>query len=660
MFKRYLPFVLVIAVAMAVQLWVALHWRAQFTSDESVRCLMSKHISEGKPIPITHYNIHHDECSLLEIRSAPGNYTGSLLEILSAPLMRLMGYSVMSLRTTNLLFLGAFFVLHAVLVHRLWGRWVALISLGILASPSYALLSYIARGYFATWAALGAAALVLSQTWFPRKPELNYIRLFLLGALLGIGLWTYPGILVHIFTIALIFWLSSPEWSGLHKKMAFLKKLMPIVMVCLIASSAIAVLTANERIQQQIIMCILFLAGGLLCLTALIESTRRKVLASNILIAISGFIIGYSPMLYKWLFLGVAPEMKVEHIFPRLGSFVVILKTAFLPFWGIPLSSERIPFPRVIVTRNIMPDPSLLQVLIWALMILAAAVAVAAFAAFIWNEREILWSLIRLSPISERHRKTLMCMFFIAIPVVSLICRENTPYRYLLIAWPVTSIMIAVFVSRLMGKSRILGFIAAGLLVFQLGVNFAIAKNRLKKPNPAWLPENIAKLEEFLAENNLQGGYVTKPMGYALNFLTEERFTFAAFRSWETVGYLPYRKKVKAFPAHAFVLHHGWEWIRQDAATVNDFIQGLKRQKHRPPCFCFPQVLEHLKKQVVLKRERVSVWDVWVVGNKRGNFRNHSKKNVHEANADKIRTIDFKDCAVPVDQWREGQLWPEW
>lgn len=595
--KNILPFVLVIGLAIAVQGWFALNWTLNFNSDEAVHGLLAKHISEGRGIPVNIYGI---------------SYWGSLLSILSAPFIRLMGPNVVALRMSNIILLAIFFILHAMLVYHLWGKRVALISLLILALPGLEILNSTSRFYFAIWAVLGTAALVLSQTWFPKKTWLNYLRQFLVGIFLGLGMWTFPIVLIYIFTIAFISLLLSPEWSIIYKKLSkffegkiqiSLKKLIPVIMICLIGLMVMAIFVGIPAKPCNIARITLLLLAGLSGLTIFLLSYRRKKLALTGLSLAFGFILGYSPALWKFIILGNYPHL-VEHlqlwyIFPRAESIKVFVRDVLPALWAIP--------PLYIIACL-----SPLQIVFWAFVIL---IIIGIFISFIWIKRKTLWALFTLSPISKKERKYIILILLFTIPVISLVFhgRGVLPefVRYLLTAWQAGAVIIAIFVSGLINKSKILGFLLMGLLILQLGSNFIITKKNWSGAMAGFRLEDIAKLEEFLAQNNLQGGYANYWTAYALDFLTEERFIFVSYTGEN--HYSPYLEKVKAFPIHAYVISQVWEPVLPpEASTTKDLIQEIKRLYPYP---FLPELPEHLKKQTVLKREKVANWDVWIISN---------------------------------------------
>lgn len=120
-------FAIVITIGVAVQTWAALQWSVNFDSDEAIFGLMARHILQGH-IPTYYYG---------------QRYLGSLDAILSAPLIHWLGNTVPILRITSVLMFGLFPSLHGLLVHRLWGRRVALVSLLVL--PGWQILIWTYR-----------------------------------------------------------------------------------------------------------------------------------------------------------------------------------------------------------------------------------------------------------------------------------------------------------------------------------------------------------------------------------------------------------------------------------------------------------------------------------------------------------------------------------
>jgi hypothetical protein len=110
---RFVSLVLIIGLAVAIQVWSALQWTANFDSDEAIFGLMALHTLQGHP-PTYRYGIP---------------YLGSVESLLSAGFMYLFGNSVLVFRVSTLLLFAIFLILHGILIHGLWGWQVTVISL---------------------------------------------------------------------------------------------------------------------------------------------------------------------------------------------------------------------------------------------------------------------------------------------------------------------------------------------------------------------------------------------------------------------------------------------------------------------------------------------------------------------------------------------------
>jgi hypothetical protein len=107
----------------------------------------------------------------------------------------------------------------------------------------------------------------------------------------------------------------------------------------------------------------------------------------------------------------------------------------------------------------------------------------------------------------------------------------------------------------------------------------------------------------------VQGGYADYWIAYTLDFVSEERVTFAPYNGKDR--YPSYSETVAALPVHAYLFP--LDAIPDQAGRVEDILQRLSLNKGAGPAF--PGFAEHVGRQVVLERRTVRNWDVWLVTN---------------------------------------------
>ncbi|MBI3977103.1 MAG: hypothetical protein HY331_02850 [Chloroflexi bacterium] len=596
-------FALAVALGVAVQVWAALQWSANADGDEAVIGLMALHVLKGQ-IPTYYYG---------------QTYLGSLDAILSAAVMRLFGDGAVALRASSLILAGAFLLLHGRLVCLLWGRRVALLSLLVLALPGWRVLwwTYKPIVAFGAMAALGTAALLLMHRMLssrdrPGRPWQGQARLVALGFVVGLGLWVHPMTLVYFATVGVVFWLGTPEWAALHQKVARSSFRMMLPLVALGAAGLLAVsLFTNGCVPQalystgQTISRVLLVGlGAGLALAAVRVSTRRRDLLAGALSVAAGLAIGNLPQWRAWLFFGVAPASGVVPtcLTEASGRAELVLRELVPAMWGLPSFQA---------LRQLPPSQA-------GLWIVAMLLMLAALGAFVWRERRVWWPILALAPLPPpvgRAGGAAAVGLLFGIPVVLAVLGGNTlnvwAVRYLLIAWQASSVILAIFLSRVVSRSRLLGVAVVGFWVFQVGVaNLVELDGIWSARRERFSTETVSELDAFLSQHSVAGGYADYYVAYTLSFLTEERLTFAPYNGGDR--YPAYSEKAAALPVQAYVF---WpSTIPPGIARADELARELRQHKLGTFGPAFPKVLDDLGRRVVLERRQVGEWDVWLVG----------------------------------------------
>lgn len=593
-------FALVIGLAIAVQIWAALQGTANFNADEAIWGLMSRHILQQRSIPTYFYG---------------QQYLGTLEAVFSAFFLNWMGHSnLVALRIIPVLLFGSFLTLNGILVNRLWGKQVALLSLVVLAFPGWLILlsTFNSVCAYGTVLTLGTTTLLLLQTAAPQKQWLGYIGWLIFGFIVGLGVWIHPMTVVYFVSVALVYWLQTPEWSTLYKRaQGFcdrviripLREFVPVVSLCLLGLGISAFFVsgckpfASIAKIQNLSRVLLFLIGGWLMVMIFWVSAQRRRWLLRTLICGIGVALGNLPQWRAWLFSGVVPDSAVAPACPTgIPLRLQLLGKQLIPsMWGIPALNDLFHYHPI-------------QVCLWISMFILAITAVGVF---IWTERIALWSLVSLSPLSQTEGRAVTWGLLFGLPIVLVVLGGNVYHvyqvRYLIISWQTGSVILALFLIRLARKSKVLGLGLIGLWVVQVGIGNLTAIGQFwDTQRELYSPQAISAVEEFLTQQHVTGGYADYWTAYPLDFLTEERLIFAPYNGIDR--YPAYSQKVANLPVQALLLPIG---VISESSNIDNVTQALTVGTVGGPTFS--EVLEWVSTQTVLQHRTIANWDVWVL-----------------------------------------------
>lgn len=596
--KRWAAFTLVIGLGLAIQLWAVLQWPANFDSDEAIFGLMARHTLQGQTATYMY----------------GGDYLGSLEAIISAGFIALFGSTVPIFRLSSLVLFGLFLVLHAVLVTKAWGGKVALLSLLLLAFPGWSILWWTYRpiGAFGIMFVCGTTILLLTYTQRPLN-WYYYVRLFALGLIIGLGVWSHPMILIYIAGLSLGYWLQTPEWANLYQQLSSYQlpnfkltatKLLPAMVLSVVGLAVVAFFTngcepqVTWAIGQNVARLLLGVTIATLLVMFFAVSKRRWQLVGMGLTLGVGFSLGNFPhwqarLLYQFGGSGALLPSCPDQLFER-GYLV---GNELIPtMWGVPALTTLLTLP-------------LDYMLLWLAAFLILSVA---SLYFVWTQQVTLCKMITLAPILPSERKTVVVIFLFIFPIILSILGSNTvdllSVRYLLITWSASSVIVALFISRLTLKAAWVSKLLLGFLIVQIGFNNLIMiGSRWQANRTFYAPAAVAELEEFFTKNQVHGGYTDYWLAFTLDFLTAERLTLAPYNGKNR--YPAYSEQVKSLPVQAYIFPVGR--ISAQGDQINTLIAGLSHNESAGPMY--PWLLERLHQQVVLKRQKVAHWDVWLL-----------------------------------------------
>jgi hypothetical protein len=598
-------FIVIITLGMALRVWAAWQWQSNFNEDESIIGLMARHIIVGQ-FPVYFYGQF---------------YLGSLEAIIASGFLKWFSPGVFSLRLGSLILYTLFFALQGIYTNRLWGRKVTLVSLLILALPGWWMLDFTYQSVVNYASLLLIATTVMLLVDIQRtQPGISLIRLLVIGILTGLGIWTHPMFVFYAFSLGLIYLLQSPEWSYFYHqpgKFFGIRLNGPSRLagwgISLWVLSLLFLAAFTQGWQPEALFGILKLgAFVLLLVTGLIfavvffkASLRRWTLCLGALMLGIGFILGNLPQWVAWAFYRIRPVL-ISDPSPPAGIIVrvkMVSQWLFPAMWGIPPLSDVPGFDPPLVS---LWHYHTWQVCFWLAVL---ALIISAFGFFFWKERNWFASLLALSPISPQGGKIPLLILLFLAPGISCLFTAKTDsiyaVRYLVISWQVGSIILALFVSRLMTWSRVLGGILIATVILVSIFNFLEVRNRWSHAH-AWDQKNINLLAEYLTQKQVKGAYAEFGVADPLDFLTQERFSIASYNIFDR--WAPYMRRARVAEFQTFILSR--HAITSESIPGQDRIEDLYQYLSQVPQV-LPDVLRQLAGQKLIDRHQVADWDIW-------------------------------------------------
>jgi hypothetical protein len=603
--RKHAGFALVIAIAMALQIWAATEWPANFDSDEAVNGMIALRASKGD-ISLYFYG---------------QGYLGAFEPLLSGLIIKAFGAGVMNLRIVSLLFFGVFLMLHAILINRFFGPKVALLSLLILAFPSWKILLWTFRPISGTGALLivVTSALILSHAQVHKKTSSPGLIL-LIGILVGFGLWLHPITVYYFFIMGYIYLMQIPEWASFYdwlirRRNIFgkvsLSKILPFITIggSIFVLVMLFIVGNIIPVMKGVPLFILFLCGVYVVYKLYRLSNRRRQLISGSFFLICGMIMGNLPQWGSWLFLGVSPSAGVRTTDPEslLSRFRLLYEHLLPAFWGVPPFGENPAY--IIQQHSTFAEVPLFQKALWLIIILIIFVTLIHF---LRSERKTLGALISLRPLSERDKKVALIALLFFIPMITIAFAGNAKdmmaVRYLIPAWQGWSVILALFFYAILEKKKVPGYFIIGFWLVVAGIgNVATVHKIWNDREIRWYTtESVEGIKEFLDRNGIEGGYTDWWNALALNYLTEEQYAFAGYGGGIDAPELI--RKVETLPVLALLF---CPYIHlPDNLTQEELIQMLREGVGYGRTHA--RFLHQLRLKTLVSRQRVANWDVWV------------------------------------------------
>ncbi|TKJ42300.1 hypothetical protein CEE37_01070 [candidate division LCP-89 bacterium B3_LCP] len=601
-------FILLVCLGMSVQLWAASQWAGNFDSDEAIHGLLAHHILEGK----------------LPIYFLGQGYLGCIESYIAASLMKVLGTGVFTIRISSLALFCIFLILHGFVVYKFWGSRTALISLFLLALPSWQILWWTFRptSGLCPLFVFGTSALLLSHNKI-FNGKYRRVRIFLIGIIFGLGVWIHPMIVYYILPIGTFYWLQMPEWSILRKRLAeFISakiNFSPNTLffgLSLFAFLLIVVtfFTSGCKPQDLFVklrILTLIILFGLISTTVLLlffNSKRRKQLIGSSTLLMSGLTLGNFPLWGAWFFLGVVHSPRTVSSCPIqiLDRANAVFGEILPSMWGLPFFSET--FYLDVIHSSVWSKP-LVNIVFWMIVLVNL---VFFLGWFFWSERKLLWSLATMSPLPKASQGAAIFSLLFGVPLIVALLAGNTDIgisamRYVVVSWQAGSAILAISMSHVFNSSKILARMLIGIWAIQIIFGNLFYVGNIWSQQKDWNSHmTISALEEFFNENQVEGGYADYWISYRVNFLTEERIIIAPYNGVDR--YRPYTNKVRELPLQAFIFHV--DSISTNTSEVEAMIDYMNTD------FGFgvakTEIIAKLPDMSFIKRQQVSHWDVWL------------------------------------------------
>jgi len=566
-----LAFGLALLVFLGVHAWTTSRWYTQFSSDEAMLGLMAKHMMEGKGFPVYFYG---------------NQYGGSLPSLFAVPFLWFFGTNVLSLHLSVIAVLGLFALVQLIWTRRHFGNGVAIMSLLILAFPSYTLLSFLTviSTRISTYLLLWMCALLLCEANGMRL----WLRASLFGLCFGLCFWTQPLTLHYFMAIGIVWILQSEEWANLRKRFPIPDWEWVLIFF--------AGLFGGPALVFAGFASLLLIPVALIVIGAFSVSARKKELLVATGMIVLGALIGTAPQWILWLKEGIGLSQPYFPSFPTWERLSKLAQYTFPSLWGIrPI-------------RDLPHHPLSFRIS----SIFVAFIVPAALLHFLWKQRKDVGDFVRLRHLTQTTAPSILLLVLFALPLIAQLGMDGDEgtVRYLAPAWQASGIIVALFFVRSWEKWKILGLALAALWFFHM------AYGNMNFMRQAWGSkvhdmDQVHALTAYLQEHDATHGYADFWIAYALDYLSEEELTLVYYDTY--VRYAPYNTAIAAAKKQAYIFRPEWNPMKE-GMKLETMIAGMRENMHHRGGIPEP-IFDELKKKRVLSRKKVAIWDVWILEN---------------------------------------------
>jgi len=482
---------------------------------------------------------------------------------LSAGAFALWGSSVAVLKAVTLALFAAYVGMNFVLLEKMTSRWVAAAasSLLIAAPPALVFWSLDASAEYVVIMLLGTALmhclpvrLKAETTGGERREQtaenngqgVESSRLFMIGLIVGVGLWVHQLFIVYLIPLTIVLAARTERWKrrefGTLNRVALglgaIAAIYLVLGIVAFVSGGFAVPIGSITISATAPQKMARIAVGILALAALVQlaTTSSGSLVRSTLrrywIAAAGFLVGYSPVvIYSVLVEPARSPARVATLKQLLAGAPDILRNIVPILAGFKIATtERLPLPLVAIIPG-----------------------AAALAAYLWVSRRTL----------AINFFALFVVFFPLLFLASGAYLDTQSYRYFIpwyaglsVAWAAGSYALASMVRLKPGTAHYRPAIASAIVAAIVGVHVWQQVIWYRKLQPD--TQSLATID-CLTRNGIRGGYAEYWTAYKLTFLAEERIIIAPTDGIDR--YPTYTDFVRSLPGH--------QQVRLKADTTN-------------------------------------------------------------------------------------------
>ncbi len=521
-----------LSLAMVIRGLLLTRWCSDFESDEAIVGLMAKHIQEGH-FPIFFYGQF---------------YMGTLESLVAAVIFSIAGdMNGWLLRLSPIAFYLAFMIVSYLWLKTSFNQTTAFWGTLFLAVPPAALTkwTYVARGGFTEILFLGTLLLYLHQQGL----NLGWSggRVFRLGLVAGLALWTNPLAVLYLATISIIWILSSTWWP--HWRAYLLQARTIWLIAGLILVTVVILVQFGFKVAVDVIYIQRLLVGGMLVvwvatITLLRWGQRLRNMSYRSTEKLTfwlglGSILGISPMIYFFFnptnFTGGRDDFNVVtwQRLPQLGK---------LYLFEI--------FPAIIGLRTYTDETNLVMlVLKIGLVFIFGGIIL-----FVYRRYQAsLSDLLFLRPVAPQpmHYVWSMGALTIGFGLINGNSYDFEHLRYFIPTLFALTAAVGIALTEVQKSHRPLAFLLALLLWGYYGASYLQYYQSLTRQCPE------QQVVNYLQSQHIKGGWANFQYSYKFTFMSQESVIITPYRSRER--YEAYTHFVTKLPQQTYILQNGPE-----------------------------------------------------------------------------------------------------
>jgi 4-amino-4-deoxy-L-arabinose transferase-like glycosyltransferase len=513
-----------------------------FDSDEAVEGLMARHVLAGE-LPAFFWG--------QAFKGVPEVYV-------TAAAFRVFGSSVTVLKSVTLGFFATFVALNFLLINRMFGRWMAVVTslLLIVAPPALVFWSLDASAEYVLVMLLGtvllllclqleqqtAAASVYAKTNDARQaaptrgPRERERILLALGLVIGVGLWVHQIFLFYLLPAVFLATLRSDWWRQRAFGAPRIPTLVLSAIACVYLTLAVAAfitggfsiylgsITLGVHAPQKMLRIALG-TGAIAFIVHFAPNVRREVIrdyANRYWRLAVGLLVGYSPVLiYSVLVQPARSPARQANLGQLISAAPDVFGNVIPILAGFKIATtERLDIP-----------------------VASAAIIVAALASYVFTIRHHIVNIVTLRASSISLADDFFPIFIIFVPLVFVMSGaylDTQSYRYLIPYYAGLSVALAAGSLVLAKQDTNIASVFVGTLLTVFALQQFVWYQKLTPDTES------ARIIACLNEHGIRGGYADYWTSYKLTFLSNEAIIFAPISGVDR--YPAYTEFVRALP----------------------------------------------------------------------------------------------------------------